>query len=67
MADRAPWLPTAETDQADMTIPHGLTCSDCARCRRCTLAFGHIPQDRVCDWSPNRFRQSTNQMEAEHA
>lgn len=38
-----------------MNLPDGKTCADCAHCRRCTLMFGHIPEDEVCDWAPSRF------------
>lgn len=40
----------------DMSLPEGKTCGDCVHCRRCTLMFGHIPEDQSCDWSPSRFR-----------
>ena len=39
-----------------MDLPDGKTCGDCVHCRRCTLIFGHIPADEVCDWFPSRFR-----------
>ncbi|WP_159969761.1 hypothetical protein [Pseudomonas sp. 9Ag] len=38
-----------------MDLPDGKTCGDCVHCRRCTLMFGHIPADEVCDWFPSRF------------
>jgi hypothetical protein len=38
-----------------MNLPDGKTCADCAHCRRCTMMFGHIPEDEVCDWAPSRF------------
>jgi len=51
---RAPYPRSA--DNADnMNLPEGKTCGDCAHCRRCTLMFGHIPEDESCDWSPSRF------------
>jgi hypothetical protein len=40
----------------DMDLPDGMTCADCVHCRRCCLMFGHIPEDRSCDWSPSRFQ-----------
>ena len=45
-----------DTDR--MNLPDGMTCGDCVHCRRCTLMFGHIPADEVCDWSPSRFKQA---------
>jgi hypothetical protein len=51
---RAPYPRSA--DNADkMNLPEGKTCGDCAHCRRCTMMFGHIPEDESCDWSPSRF------------
>jgi hypothetical protein len=50
--DREPMRRTAGDD---MNLPDGKTCADCTHCRRCTLMFGHIPEDEVCDWSPSRF------------
>lgn len=41
-----------------MDLPEGKTCGDCVHCRRCTLMFGHIPADEVCDWFPSRFTES---------
>jgi len=41
----------------DMDLPPGKTCGDCAHCRRCTMIFGHIPEDESCDWSPSRFNE----------
>lgn len=46
------------TENADlMNLPEGKTCGDCVHYRRCTLMFGHIPSDEVCDWSPSRFTE----------
>jgi hypothetical protein len=38
-----------------MNLPEGKTCGDCVHCRRCTMMFGHIPEDEACDWAPSRF------------
>lgn len=40
-----------------MDLPEGKTCGDCVHCRRCTLIYGHIPADEVCDWFPSRFTE----------
>jgi len=54
MEDRKPYLRIAgKTDS--MYLPEGKTCADCLHCRRCTMMFGHIPADEVCDWAPSRF------------
>ena len=53
MSDREPYK--RQDDGDDMNLPEGKTCADCVHCRRCTLMFGHIPEDEVCDWSPSRF------------
>lgn len=45
----------AKVDTDQMNLPDGKTCADCVHCRRCTMMFGHIPEDEVCDWSPSRF------------
>lgn len=52
MADRQPYGRYGD----DMDLPPGKTCADCVHCRRCTLIFGHIPEDERCDWAPSRFR-----------
>lgn len=44
-----------KNDSDKMNLPEGKTCSDCVHCRRCTMMFGHIPTDEVCDWAPSRF------------
>ena len=49
----------------EMDLPAGNTCADCVHCRRCTLMFGHIPADEVCDWSPSRFRATPQPAEAQ--
>ena len=40
----------------EMNLPEGKTCGDCVHSRRCSLIFGRIPTDEVCDWSPSRFQ-----------
>lgn len=53
-------LRRASNDADRMNLPEGMTCGDCVHCRRCTMMFGHIPADEVCDWSPSRFRQAAS-------
>lgn len=53
-------LRRASNDVDRMNLPEGMTCGDCVHCRRCTMMFGHIPADEVCDWAPSRFRQSAS-------
>ena len=53
-AQRAPY-PRSADKKDKMNLPEGKTCGDCAHCRRCTMMFGHIPEDESCDWSPSRF------------
>lgn len=55
--ERKPY-PRAVVDEERMNLPEGMTCGDCVHCRRCTMMFGHIPADEVCDWAPSRFRQA---------
>lgn len=57
MANREP-MRRVDNDSDNMNLPAGFTCGDCVHCRRCTMMFGHIPADEVCDWSPSRFRQA---------
>lgn len=45
-----------ENDSDNMNLPTGKTCGDCVHSHRCTMMFGHIPADEVCDWAPSRFR-----------
>lgn len=52
MGDREPYARRGD----DMDLPEGKTCGDCVHCNRCTLMFGHKPEDESCDWSPSRFR-----------
>lgn len=52
MKDREPYRRTGD---ASMDLPEGKTCGDCVHCNRCSLIYGHIPADEVCDWSPSRF------------
>ncbi|WP_219097718.1 hypothetical protein [Pseudomonas sp. UMAB-40] len=49
--ERAPYQRQGD----DMDLPAGKTCADCVHCRRCTMMFGHIPEDESCDWAPSRF------------
>lgn len=53
MSARIPYHRTGD----DMDLPEGKTCGDCVHCRRCTLIYGHIPEDESCDWSPSRFNE----------
>lgn len=55
MAYREP-MRRADNDGDNMNLPASKTCNDCVHCRRCTMMFGHIPEDEVCDWAPSRFR-----------
>lgn len=55
MANRKP-MRRDENDEDGMNLPEGKTCGDCVHCRRCTIMFGHIPANEVCDWAPSRFR-----------
>lgn len=41
---------------AEMRLPPGKTCGDCAHCKRCCAMFGRVPEDTSCDWWPSRFR-----------
>ncbi|MNO64674.1 hypothetical protein D3C76_554090 [compost metagenome] len=61
MSEREPYRRTAKDD--GMNLPAGKTCKDCVHCRRCTLMFGHIPADEVCDWYPSRFREAAPTQE----
>lgn len=54
MAEREPYKRAGN----EMDLPAGKTCGDCVHCRRCTLMYGHIPADEVCDWWPSRFREA---------
>lgn len=56
--DRQPYR-RAANDHEQMNLPAGRTCADCVHCRRCTMMFGHISEDEVCDWSPSRFTRRT--------
>ena len=55
MSEQREPLRRAANDEDKMNLPEGKTCGDCVHCRRCTMMFGHIPADEVCDWSPSRF------------
>lgn len=63
--ERKPYARVAD-DADGMNLPDGKTCGDCVHCRRCTLMFGHIPADEVCDWSPSRFRLAATVEGATH-
>ena len=67
MAEREPML-RVENDGDNMNLPKDKTCADCVHCRRCTMMFGHIPADEVCDWAPSRFRLAEPVIqESQHA
>ncbi len=57
MTEQRKPYPRAVVDNEQMNLPEGMTCGDCVHCNRCTMMFGHIPADEVCDWSPSRFRE----------
>lgn len=59
MNDREPYRRKTKDD--GMNLPDDKTCGDCVHCRRCTMIFGHIPTDEVCDWYPSRFREAVKQ------
>jgi hypothetical protein len=48
-------LTKGDREALAMNLPPGKTCADCVHFRRCTMMFGHIPADEVCDWYPSRF------------
>lgn len=62
MSERQPML-RSKTDEDRMNLPEGKTCGDCVHARRCTMMFGHIPADEVCDWAPSRFREKAATQE----
>ncbi|MNG10478.1 hypothetical protein D3C85_566270 [compost metagenome] len=62
MSERQPML-RSKTDEERMNLPEGKTCGDCVHARRCTMMFGHIPADEVCDWAPSRFTESAASKE----
>lgn len=43
-----------------LNLPSGKTCGDCVHTARCTAIFGHISEDRTCDFFPVRFQQRSN-------
>jgi len=55
MSEQRKPLPRTASNLDQMNLPEGKTCGDCAHCHRCTMMFGHIPEDESCDWSPSRF------------
>lgn len=57
----------AASDEDGMNLPVGKNCGDCVHARRCTMMFGHIPADEVCDWSPSRFREKAPAPGGDHA
>lgn len=63
MSEREPYRRSAKDD--GMNLPEGKTCADCTHCRRCTLMFGHIPSDEVCDWYPSRFTEKVIVIEVQ--
>lgn len=42
---------------AEMKLPAGKTCGDCANCRHCTGMYGIKPTDTSCDFWPGRYRE----------
>lgn len=48
----------SKNNEDRMNLPEGKTCGDCVHARRCTMMFGHIPEDEVCDWAPSRFQEA---------
>lgn len=58
MSNRAPMMPDFHSEENQMTLPQGKTCGDCYHFPRCNAIFGHIAEDRVCDWAPSRFFQN---------
>lgn len=43
---------------AEMNLPPGKTCSDCAHFKRCSWLISAEPERTYCDWHPSRFRLS---------
>lgn len=41
--------------QYDMLLEDGVTCGDCAHCRRCCTLFGQKETDDRCQFYPSRF------------
>lgn len=62
MSEREPYRRKEKDD--GMNLPESKTCGDCVHCRRCTLMFGHIPADEVCDWYPSRFTEKAQAQES---
>ena len=40
---------------ADMKLPAGRTCSDCAFFQKCKAFIGIAGTETICDWAPSRF------------
>ncbi len=53
-------------EDLEMNLPEGKTCGDCVHSRRCSLIFGRIPADEVCDWYPSRFQAKAAATGADH-
>lgn len=62
MSEQREPLRRSATDEDKMNLPEGKTCGDCVHARRCTIMFGHIPEDEACDWAPSRFREAVQQV-----
>lgn len=43
------------TENDNMALPSGKTCSDCAHLRRCKGIYGIKGHETSCDWAPSRF------------
>lgn len=50
---------------AEMALPAGKTCGDCAYCDRCCAMFGHKPTDTKCDFWPSRYREANRPASAQ--
>lgn len=59
MSQREPWKRSKQSDADSMSLPAGKTCGDCEHFERCSVMFGHIAGDEVCDFSPSRFVLAT--------
>lgn len=44
-----------EEESRSMVLPEGKTCGDCWAFQHCEALYGHIQEDEVCDFYPNRF------------
>lgn len=43
-------------EDADMKLPEGKTCNDCASIKTCKAFIGIKGTETTCDWYPVRFR-----------